>query len=364
MEKTIETYYPDVEVIYTRKTDVFIPLNKRAEIANKNNADVFISVHCNFIPNANHVHGSETYVLGLHRAEDNLAVAKRENAAIFYEKNYKENYDGYDPNSPEGHIILSMFQNAYLEQSISLANKIENNIKNDAGRKSRGVKQAGFLVLRKTTMPSVLVESGYLSNKTEDEYLSKDRGQKQIAKAIFNAFVEYKSEVEGTLAGFSKRDQIASLAPTYQTVATTTRGKEPKMIKSPTRKAPVKTEKHSAKSLKPSLIIPSKKETSSATAKQKTSVPIVQTEKKPAVKFKILLLVTDKLADTNQAQWKTLNHSIQVLKENNSYKYLAIGFFPLMKKLKKRKTSFVNPVLIKHSLWLIKMANALKLKKR
>src|SRR5690606_28034651 len=106
---------------------------------NKNNADLFISIHCNFIPNASHVDGSETYVLGLHRADDNLAVAKRENAAIFYEENYQQNYDGYDPNTPEGHIILSMFQNAYLEQSIALANKIENNIQNDAGRKSRGV---------------------------------------------------------------------------------------------------------------------------------------------------------------------------------------------------------------------------------
>jgi N-acetylmuramoyl-L-alanine amidase len=320
--KTIEVNYPGIQVIYTRTKDVFVPLNKRAEIANKSNADLFISVHCNFIPNASHVDGSETYVLGLHRAKDNLAVAKRENAAIFYEENYKANYDGYDPNSPEGHIILSMFQNAYLEQSISLANKIENNIKHDAGRKSRGVKQAGFLVLRKTTMPSVLVESGYLSNKSDDQYLSKDYGQKQIAKAIFNAFAEYKNEVEGNLAGFTKRDQVVAVAPKYYPVATTAKVYEPKMIKSPSRRAVPQKEQVSAKGLKPSLIIPSKKETSKT-----VSVPLVKKEKiESKIKFKVLLEVTDRFADTQQTKWKTLNYSIQVLKENNTFKYLAIGF--------------------------------------
>ncbi len=323
--RTIEAHYPDVEVIFTRTTDVFVPLNKRAEIANKNNADVFISVHCNYIPNASYVDGSETYVLGLHRAKDNLAVAKRENASIFYEENYKENYDGYDPNSPEGHIILSMFQNSYLEQSISLANKIENNIKNDAGRKSRGVKQAGFLVLRKTTMPSVLVESGFLSNPAEDRFLNTEYGQQQIAKAIFNAFSEYKNEVEGNLAGFTKKDQVVALAPSYKTVSAPTKVREPKMIKSPSRKAVPKSKDHSAKGLKPSLIIPSK--SSDKVKSSKAAIPIVKApNKEKEVVFKVLLEVTDQLADTKQAKWKSINYSIQVLKEGKSFKYLAIGF--------------------------------------
>jgi len=328
--KTIEAYYPDVQVIYTRKKDVFISLNKRAEIANKSNADVFISIHCNFIPNASHIDGSETYVLGLHRAKDNLAVAKRENAAIFYEENYKNNYDGYDPNSPEGHIILSMFQNAYLDQSISLANKIENNIKNDVGRKSRGVKQAGFLVLRKTTMPSVLVESGYLSNNSDDKFLATDYGQKQIAKAIFNAFAEYKNEVEGNLIGFNKKDQIVSLTPSYQPVAVPVNIQDPKMIKSPSRKAAPNNKPRNMEALKPSLIIPSKKEGTKV-----TTVPVVKSQKtilkalketSQEVKFKVLLEVTDRLADTRQVKWQTLHYSIQVVKENNSFKYMAIGF--------------------------------------
>jgi N-acetylmuramoyl-L-alanine amidase len=204
-----------------------------------------------------------------------------------------------------------------------LANKIENNIKHDAGRKSRGVKQAGFLVLRKTTMPSVLVESGYLSNTSDDQYLSTDHGQKQIAKAIFNAFVEYKSEMEGTLAGFSKKDQVMDLAPKYQTVASTpTTVREPKMIKSPTRKAAPRNEQTTVKSMKPSLIIPSKKG-----ASKTTIVPVVKEHKKEQeVKFKVLLEVTDQLADTQQSKWKALNYSIQVLKEGKSFKYLAIGF--------------------------------------
>lgn len=362
--KTIETYYPDVEVIYTRTTDVFVPLDKRAEIANKNHADVFISIHCNFIPNASHVDGSETYVLGLHRADDNLAVAKRENAAIFYEDNYKEKYDGYDPNSPEGHIILSMFQNAYLEQSISLANKIENNIQYDAGRKSRGVKQAGFLVLRKTTMPSVLVESGYLSNASEDQYLSTDFGQQQIANAIFNAFSEYKSEVEGNLAGFTKTQQIAAIAPAYEPVdfPAPVQVQEPKMIKSPTRKAVPQSEQLTAKGLKPSLIIPSKKEDNIENA-----APLSKNQKKEEeVKFKVLLEVTDRMADTQQSKWKELNYSIQVLKEGNTIQYLAIGFESYeeatIAKNNLRKTGFEEAFVVAYQNGIrIKMEEALKL---
>ncbi len=359
--KTIQAYYPDIEVIFTRTKDVFVPLNKRAEIANKSNADLFISVHCNFIPNKSSVDGSETYVLGLHRADDNLAVAKRENAAIFYEENYQENYDGYDPNSPEGHIILSMFQNAYLEQSISLANKIENNIAQDAVRKSRGVKQAGFLVLRKTTMPSVLVESGYLSNASDDQYLSTDYGQKQIAKAIFNAFAEYKSEVEGNLSGFNKKDQVVALAPSYQPVAAPSKVYEPKMIKSTTRKAPVTNDQLKAKSLKPSLIIPSKKEETKI-----VSVPVVTPQKNTQeVKFKVLLEVTDRFADTKQDKWRSLNYSIQVLKEGNTIKYLAIGFqsYEEASKAKNelRNTGFAEAFVVAYQNGKrIKIENALK----
>lgn len=192
----IEEAYPDIQVIYTRKTDVFIPLHERAKIANKAHADLFISVHCNYVGQRNRALGTETYVMGLHRAKDNLSVAKRENATILLEDDYVEHYDGYDPESDEGHIILSMYQNAFLEQSILLADLIEKKFVHEVRRNSRGVKQAGFLVLRNTTMPSVLVETGFLSHDEEEAFLSDANNQKEVARGMFEAFTEYKELVE------------------------------------------------------------------------------------------------------------------------------------------------------------------------
>jgi len=194
--RQIKSVHPDVEVIYTRDKDVFIPLNERASIANRNKADLFISIHCNYIGIRNRATGSETYVLGLHRAEDNLDVAKRENAAILMEDDYEKTYEGFDPYSPEGHIILSMFQHAYLEQSIQLATNIERNFKANGKLNSRGVKQAGFLVLRETAMPSVLVETGFLSADLDENYLMDKDNQKQVAQAMRKAFTQYKQDME------------------------------------------------------------------------------------------------------------------------------------------------------------------------
>lgn len=156
----IEFAFPDVKVILTRSTDKFIPLHERADIANRNKADLFISIHCNAMRKASYIKGSETYVLGLHRTQENLEVAKRENAVVLLEEDYEQNYD-FDPNSDEGHIMLSMVQNAFLEQSILFASKVEDKMSARANRHSRGVKQAGFQVLRQTAMPAVLVETGF-----------------------------------------------------------------------------------------------------------------------------------------------------------------------------------------------------------
>lgn len=183
--------YPNLEVIMTRDTDEFIPLYERAKLANQNQADLFISLHCNSIGGKSHVHGSETYVLGLHRAEDNLRVAKRENASILYENDYKAQYDGFDPSSVEGHILLSMYQNAHLEQSIHFAHLVEDHLTRHAHRHSRGVKQAGFLVLRETTMPSVLIETGFLTNAKEEEFLRDTKGQEKVAEAIMQSIEKY-----------------------------------------------------------------------------------------------------------------------------------------------------------------------------
>jgi len=193
---TIKKYLGDVEVLYTRQDDSFPSLIDRANLANKNGADLFISIHCNSAPYSEKVYGTETYVMGLHTSEKNLEVAKRENSAILLEENYEQNYQGYDPNSPESHILFSLYQNAYLENSISLAQKIEEQFKNRVGRRSRGVKQAGFVVLWKTTMPSVLVETGYLSNPKEERELNEKMNQVYIASGIFRAFRDYKSEIE------------------------------------------------------------------------------------------------------------------------------------------------------------------------
>jgi N-acetylmuramoyl-L-alanine amidase len=185
----------DVKIIYTRDSDVFIPLVERTEIANRNKANLFISIHCNANPKTE-VNGTETYTMGLHKTDGNLAVAKRENEVILLEDNYTKNYDGFDPKSPEANIIFSLYQNAYVSQSLRLASIIEKEVKIKTDHVERGVKQAGFLVLWKTAMPSVLVETGFLSNTAERKYLNSTGGQSEIANGIFEAFKKYKDEFE------------------------------------------------------------------------------------------------------------------------------------------------------------------------
>ena len=190
--KKIESKFSDVSVIYTRKDDTFLPLFERIAIANEAQADVFISIHCNASSRLS-AKGTETYVMGLHTANENLETAKRENSAILLESDFQKNYDGYDPNSDAGHIILSMYQNVYLDQSIEFASLVEDNL---GIKTSRGVKQAGFVVLRRATMPAVLIETGFLSNPDDEKMLLSNRGQNRIADALFKAFVSYKRAKE------------------------------------------------------------------------------------------------------------------------------------------------------------------------
>jgi N-acetylmuramoyl-L-alanine amidase len=191
----IEKNIPDVKVIYTRKTDRYLSLDERAEIANKNKADLFICIHANSLPGAP-AKGTETFVMGLHKDNSNFEVAKRENSVILMDENYKERYEGFDPSSPESYILFALNQSAYQESSLRFAAKIESQFKTRVGRSSRGVKQAGFMVLWKTTMPSVLIETGFLSNVTEEKFLGSESGQDLIASGIYRAFKEYKAEIE------------------------------------------------------------------------------------------------------------------------------------------------------------------------
>lgn len=187
--KSLEKH-PNIKVIYTRKTDVFVPLRERAKIANNADADLFVSVHCN--SHHSSAHGTETFVLGLHENQRNFEIAKKENEVIFLEEDYESHYDGFDPNSPESFIGLTLMQEEYLDQSTQLARLVQDNFTKTLKRNDRGVKQAGFWVLHNTYMPSVLVETGFLTYKPEGAYLNSAKGQNEVALAIYKGLMDYK----------------------------------------------------------------------------------------------------------------------------------------------------------------------------
>lgn len=182
--------HPNIKVIYTRKTDVFVTLRGRAQIANDADADLFVSVHCN--SHNSSAHGTETFVLGLHANQRNFEIAKKENEVIFLEEDYKSHYDGFDPNSPESFIGLTLMQEDYLDQSTQLARLVQDNFTKTLKRNDRGVKQAGFWVLHNTYMPSVLVETGFLTYKPEGAYLNSSKGQDEISLSIYKGVMDYK----------------------------------------------------------------------------------------------------------------------------------------------------------------------------
>ncbi len=190
----IQNNCKDVKVLYTRKSDTFVALDKRAQIANDAKADLFISIHTNSVAKGRTVRGTETYTLGLHRTDDNLEVAKKENSVILIESNHEQRYAGFNPNSSESYIIFEFLQDKNMENSVQLATYIQKHFKSTAKRIDKGVHQAGFLVLRETTMPGVLVELGYISTPDEENYLLSDNGRTQLAKSIYQAFVNYRNK--------------------------------------------------------------------------------------------------------------------------------------------------------------------------
>ena len=196
----IERNLSDVKVIYTRKTDVFISLKGRAEIANRAKADLFISVHTNSVPpTKTPPQGFQVYTLGMHRAKDNLDVAMRENSVISLEKGYEKTYQGFDPNSSESYIMFEILQSANMEKSVELARLIQRSVCSKANRNDKGVHQAGFLVLRETSMPSCLIELGFITSNEEEQFLNSSRGIDLMARGIYEAFVEYKNRYDGKI---------------------------------------------------------------------------------------------------------------------------------------------------------------------
>src|SRR5690606_31436202 len=197
LRKHIEDNFKDSKVVYTRTTDGLVTLDEKAKIANKAQADLFICIHVNSGPTT--AMGTETYVMGLHKTESNLNVAKRDNSSILLEDDYETRYENFDPNSPESYIVLTLRQSAFIEQSLNFAAKVQAQFKDRVGRIDRGVKQAGFLVLHQTNMPSVLIETGFLTNKEEEKFLNTPLNQDYMASAIYRAFKEYKTEIEDKL---------------------------------------------------------------------------------------------------------------------------------------------------------------------
>lgn len=195
----VERNCPDVRVVYTRTTDKFVPLHERANIANHNKADLFISIHTNALPGGRTARGLETYTLGMHRAADNLDVAKRENSVILVEQDYKQHYEGFDPNSAESYIMFEFLQDKNMAQSVDLARMVQRRVCATASRPDKGVKQAGFLVLRETSMPSCLIELGFITTADEERLLNTDSGIDNLGRGIYLAFADYKGKYDKTI---------------------------------------------------------------------------------------------------------------------------------------------------------------------
>lgn len=232
----VEQNLPEVRVIYTRTKDVFIPLNERANIANRANADLFISVHTNALPAGKVARGFETYTLGMHRAKDNLDVAMRENSVISMEKDYQQRYQGFDPRSSESYIIFEFIQGKNMERSVELARMIQRGVCDGANRPDKGVHQAGFLVLRETSMPGCLIELGFITTPDEERLLNNDSRVDDIARGIYEAFAKYKNKYDRSVsvpyrAKDSEDVNLPKIVPDQEPAPKTrvvTRGKQPK----------------------------------------------------------------------------------------------------------------------------------------
>ena len=286
----------DVKVIFTRTKDVFIPLNRRAEIANNAKADLFISVHTNALANNRTAKGASTWTLGLAKSDANLAVAQRENSVILYESDYKTRYAGFNPNSAESYIIFEFMQDKYMEQSVHLASLVQKQFRHTCKRVDRGVHQAGFLVLKASAMPSILVELGFISTPEEERYLNSEEGTGTLAKGIYRAFLTYKKEHEIRLTGVS-RTIIPDDEEISENELAATQSKEEK-----TDSAPVQTE----------LVAQAKP--------QQRPITVESATNSGEITFKIQILTSSSPLTKNDKRLKGLK-DVDYYKEKGLYKY-------------------------------------------
>ena len=300
----IQQKYNDIKVVYTRKTDVFVELNRRTKIANENHADIFISIHCNAAENKS-VYGTETFVMSADKANQNIAITQKENASILLESNYEENYNGFDPSSPEAYIIFDLYQNKYLYESSKFAADIQEQFKK-LNRHCRGVKQAPFLVLWRTAMPSILSEIGFISNKEEETYLASDKGQQELTKAIFNAFSKLVEEGKNT-----KTTEIKSID------TTTTKTKTPDVKITETKKTDTKDT--IAKTTETKVVEIKNNNTKDTIVKTTAEIPVKDT---PDVLYKVQFLYSSKEYSLTDPLFKNMP-DISVEKVGNAYKYLS-----------------------------------------
>lgn len=298
----------DVKVIYTRSKDIFIPLDRRAEIANNAKADLFISIHTNALAKNRTAKGASTWTLGLAKSEANLEVAKRENAVILYESDYKTRYAGFNPNSAESYIIFEFMQDKYMEQSVHLASLVQKQFRHTCQRVDRGVHQAGFLVLKASAMPSILVELGFISTPEEERYLNTEEGANTMAKGLYHAFLNYKREHELRLTGTSK-----TIIPTEQT--------EPE-TENVSRIAEAQTDSERVESTprQRELIAEATPKSTTSKSTYKRPITVEAATNSAEIMFKIQILTSSSPLTKNDKRLKGLKE-VDYYKEKGIYKY-------------------------------------------
>ena len=337
----VETNCPDVKVIYTRKDDRFIALNERANIANRNKADLFISVHTNAVARGHAAQGFQVYTLGMHRAKDNLDVAMRENSVISMEANYEQTYQGFDPKSSESYIMFEFIQSANMERSVELARCIQRSVCSGVGRPDKGVHQAGFLVLRETSMPSCLIELGFITNQEEEAFLNTADGQRNMAEAFYKAFVQYRKKFDPKWTVPTRQSDPVSITPAV--------AKTPAVSAQPIKVQAVPVQKK-AESQKPKAPVKEKPATQKAAPATQPQLPPEAQEAIKGVKpvFKIQVFAINRKLHHDSEQFKG-HKEVDSFEEGGLYKY-TIGasenYNDIVKLKKKLEKDFPNCFII------------------